>query len=43
MSDNLLSNFKLPKVPTNLIEPLTSAEIDQLVNCQNPINCYWLP
>lgn len=36
-SDNLLSNFKLPRVPTNLIEPLTSAEIDQLVNCQNPL------
>lgn len=37
MSDNLLSNFKLPRVPTNLIEPLTSAEIDQLVDCQNPL------
>jgi site-specific recombinase XerD len=37
ISDNLLSNFKLPKVPTNLIEPLTSAEVDQLVNCQSPL------
>jgi site-specific recombinase XerD len=37
INDNLLSNFKLPKVPTNLIEPLTSAEIDQLVYCQNPL------
>jgi len=37
MSDNLLSNFKLPRVPTNLIEPLTSAEIAQLVDCQNPL------
>ena len=34
-SDNLLSNFKLPKVPTNVIEPLTGAEIDHLVSCKN--------
>jgi len=37
MSDNLLSDYKLPKVPVILIEPLTSAEIEQLVNCQNPL------
>ena len=37
MSDNVLSNFKLPRVPTNLIEPLTSAEIDQLMDRQNPL------
>jgi integrase/recombinase XerC/integrase/recombinase XerD len=37
MSGNLLANFKLPRVPKTLIEPLTSAEIDQLVNCQNPL------
>ncbi len=34
-SDNLLSNFKLPKVPVNLIEPLSSGEIDQLVGYHN--------
>jgi len=37
MSDNVLSNFKLPRVPTNLIEPLTSAEIGQLMDRQNPL------
>jgi len=36
-SDNLLGNFKLPRVPVNLIEPLTNIEIDQLVACQNPL------
>jgi site-specific recombinase XerD len=36
-SDNVLSNLKLPKVPTNLIEPVTSAEMDQLMDCQNPL------
>jgi len=36
-SDNLLSNFKLPKVPVTIIETLTSTEIDQLVNCQNQL------
>jgi site-specific recombinase XerD len=35
--ENLLSNFKLPKVPINLIEPLTIVEINQLVACQNPL------
>jgi site-specific recombinase XerD len=35
--DNLLSNFKLPKVPINLVEPLTIVEINQLVACQNPL------
>jgi integrase/recombinase XerC/integrase/recombinase XerD len=37
MNDNLLTDFKLPKVPTILIEPLTTSEIDQLVNYQNPL------
>jgi integrase/recombinase XerC/integrase/recombinase XerD len=37
ISDNLLSNCKLPKVPVILIEPLTAAEIDQLVDYQNPL------
>ena len=37
LSDNLLGNFKLPKVPVNLIEPLTSTEIDKLVACQNQL------
>ena len=37
MPGNLLNGFKLPKVPINLIEPLTSTEIDQLLNCQNPL------
>ena len=37
MSENLLSDYKLPKVPAILIEPLTSAEIEQLVQCQNPL------
>jgi site-specific recombinase XerD len=30
-TDNLLHNLKLPKAPANLIEPLTSTEIDLLV------------
>jgi site-specific recombinase XerD len=37
ISDNLLGNLKLPKVPVNLIEPLSSIEVDQLVDCQNPL------
>jgi integrase/recombinase XerC/integrase/recombinase XerD len=37
-SDNLLSSYKLPRVPVNLIEPLTNTEIDQLVKYQNPLN-----
>ncbi len=36
-TDNVLYNLKLPKAPENLIEPLTSVEIDQLVKCQNPL------
>lgn len=32
---NLLGNLKLPRVPLNLIEPLTNVEIDKLVACQN--------
>jgi len=35
--DNLLSNIKLPKVPTKLIQPLTEDEIDSLLGYQNPL------
>jgi site-specific recombinase XerD len=35
--DNLLSCFKLPRVPVVLIKPLTAEEIDQLINYQNPL------
>ncbi len=35
--DNLLSRFKLPKVPQNLIEPLSNAEIESLVSYFNPL------
>jgi len=35
--DNLLCDVKLPKVPAMLIESLTSSEIDQLINYQNPL------
>jgi site-specific recombinase XerD len=37
IADNLLCDIKLPKVPVILIEPLTSNEIDQLVDYQNPL------
>ena len=37
ISDNLLSDYRLPKVPVILIEPLTAAEIEQLVKYQNPL------
>jgi integrase/recombinase XerC/integrase/recombinase XerD len=36
-TEHLLNNLKLPRVPRNLIEPLSSAEIDQLVKYQNPL------
>mgnify|MGYP003392807215 CR=1 FL=1 len=42
ISDNLLSRLKLPKVPNNLIEPLTNAEIESLViyyNLLTEIGC----
>ena len=35
--ENLLLNLKLPKAPANLIEPLTTAEIERLLSCQNPL------
>ena len=35
--DHVLYNLKMPKAPQNLIEPLTVAEIDQLVKSQNPL------
>jgi site-specific recombinase XerD len=36
-SEHILQNLKPPKVPINLIEPLTNAEIDRLVDYQNPL------
>ena len=36
-TDHVLYNLKMPKAPQNLIEPLTPAEIDQLVKSQNPL------
>jgi site-specific recombinase XerD len=36
-SDNLLTHLKLPKVPSNLIEPLSNAEIESLVGYYNPL------
>ena len=36
-TDHILYNLKMPKAPQNLIEPLTSTEIDQLVKIQNPL------
>jgi site-specific recombinase XerD len=36
-SHNLLANLKLPKVPAKLVEPLTDAEIDELISAQNPL------
>jgi len=35
--NNLLSNIKLPKAPSKLIQPLTEAEINQLLGSQNPL------
>jgi site-specific recombinase XerD len=37
-SEHVLQNLKPLKVPINLIEPLTTAEIDQLINHQNPLS-----
>jgi site-specific recombinase XerD len=34
---NLLTNVKLPKVPTKLIEPLSAGEIDSLISAQSPL------
>jgi len=36
-TSNLLASLKLPKVPIKVIEPLTTAEIEQLVSVQNPL------
>ena len=36
-ADHVLYNLKLPKAPVNLIEPLTTVEIDQLVKYPNPL------
>ena len=35
--ENILLTLKLPKVPVNLVEPLTSQEIDKLMSYQNPL------
>jgi len=35
--DNLLSNIKLPKAPIKMMQPLTEAEINQLLSSQNPL------
>ncbi len=37
ISEHVLQNLKPPKVPINLIEPLTSDEIEQLLSCQNQL------
>jgi site-specific recombinase XerD len=37
LGQNLLSAYRLPRVPINLIEPLTSAETQQLLNHPNPL------
>ncbi len=37
ISDNLLSHLKLPKVPNNLIKPLSNAEIESLLSYYNPL------
>lgn len=36
--DNPLSNVKLPKAPSRIMQPLTKEEIDSLLNYQNPLN-----
>lgn len=36
-SENVLLTLKLPKVPVNLIEPLTDEEIEKLVSYQNQL------
>ena len=36
-TEHVLYNLKMPKAPQNLIEPLTTSEIDQLVKIQNPL------
>lgn len=36
-TDHVLHSLKMPKAPQNLIEPLSAAEIDQLVKNQNPL------
>ncbi len=36
-NDNLLGHLKLPKVPNNLIEPLSNAEIESLLSYYNPL------
>ncbi|MCX6003588.1 MAG: tyrosine-type recombinase/integrase [Chloroflexi bacterium] len=35
--ENILTKVKLPKAPIKVIEPLTSSEIDKLINSQNQL------
>ncbi len=35
--ENLMANIRLPKVPIKIVEPLTPAEIDNLISAQNPL------
>jgi site-specific recombinase XerD len=35
--EHVLQNLRPPKVPVNLIEPLTDKEIEQLLRCQNQL------
>lgn len=37
ISNNFLGDFKLPRVPKVLIEPLTNAEIETLLSLRNPL------
>ena len=37
LDQNLLAQLKLPKAPVKMVEPLTDAEIDKLINVQNPL------
>ena len=36
-SQYILQDLKSPKVPINLIDPLTGQDIDQLLSCQNQL------
>jgi len=37
LDQNLLAQLKLPKAPVKMVEPLTDAEIDKLIDVQNPL------
>ena len=36
-TDHVLGNLKMPKAPVRMVEPLTTKEIDELINVQNPL------